>query len=128
MRVLGLIIRSDMKWSSNTENMVSKANKKLWILRRPVNSGARTEDLLDVYCKQVRSLLELDVPAWQSGIKLEEKSDIERIQKSACHIIMGENYNSYKNALRTLGMVSLEERREMLSLNFAKKAEKNENF
>ena len=28
MRLLGLIIRSDMKWLSNTENMVMKANQK----------------------------------------------------------------------------------------------------
>ena len=33
MRLLGLIIRSDMKWLSNTDNSVMKANKRLWILR-----------------------------------------------------------------------------------------------
>ena len=27
MRVLGLIIRSDLKWSSNTENMVKMATR-----------------------------------------------------------------------------------------------------
>ena len=34
VRLLGLTLRSDMKWSSNTNNMISKANKRLWILRR----------------------------------------------------------------------------------------------
>ena len=34
IRLLGLVISSDMKWASNTNNMVKKANKKLWILRR----------------------------------------------------------------------------------------------
>ena len=32
LRLLEIIIRSHMKWSSNSENMVSRANKKLWIL------------------------------------------------------------------------------------------------
>ena len=29
IRLLGLILRSDMKWSYNTENMVSNANKRM---------------------------------------------------------------------------------------------------
>ena len=50
--------------------------------------------------------------------------DIERIEKSACHIILGEDYFSYKNALKTFGMDALKIRRDRLSLNFAKKAER----
>ena len=34
VRILGLIIRSDLKWVSNTDSMVSKANKRIWIVRR----------------------------------------------------------------------------------------------
>ena len=48
MRVLGLVIRSDMKLSSNTQSMVSRDNKKLWVVRRLKKSGAKTEDLVDV--------------------------------------------------------------------------------
>ena len=40
IRLLGLILRSDMKWTSNTENMITKANKRLWMLRRLKNLGA----------------------------------------------------------------------------------------
>ena len=29
IRLLGLIIRSNMKWISNTKNMIAKANKRL---------------------------------------------------------------------------------------------------
>ena len=31
MRLLGVVFRSDMKWSTNTEVMISKAYKKLWV-------------------------------------------------------------------------------------------------
>ena len=59
VRLLGLIIRSDLKWVSNTDNMVTKANKKLWILRRLKYLGAEVSDLVDIYMKQIRSWLHL---------------------------------------------------------------------
>ena len=63
IRLLGLILRSDMKWTSNTENMITKANKRLWMLRRLKNLGANSIDLVEVYTKQIRCVLELAVPA-----------------------------------------------------------------
>ena len=39
---------------------------------------------------------------WQGSITLAEKKDLERVQKSACHIILGEQYHSYNKALLTL--------------------------
>ena len=125
MRVLGITITLDMKWATNTHNMVSRANKKLWVLRRLKNSGAKTEDLVDIYNKQVRSLLELAVPAWHGGITKDDQMDIERIQKSACHIILGEDYTSYRNALKLLNLDPLSVRRDKLCLKFVKKAEKH---
>ena len=125
MRLLGIIITSDMKWSANTLNMVTRAYQKLWVLRRLKKSGAKTVDLVDIYCKQVRSLLELAVPAWNGGITVEERMDIERVQKSACHIILGDSYASYRSALIDLDLESLAVRRNNLSLKFAIKAEKH---
>jgi hypothetical protein len=125
MRVLGITITSDINWATNTHNMVTRANKKLWVLRRLKNSGAKQVDLVDIYCKQVRSLLEFGLPAWHGGITNGEKIDIERIKKSACHIILGGYYTSYKNALKTLCLDPLSVRRDSLCLTFAKKAEKH---
>ena len=128
LRLLGIIVRSDMKWSSNTINMVQKATRKLWMLRRLKNMGAEETDLVDMYVKQIRSLLELAVPAWQGAVTQEEKLDIERVQKCAAHIIIGEDYLSYKAALKYLNLDSLEYRRNKICLNFAKKAENHEKF
>ena len=68
------------------------------------------------------------MPAWHSGITLAEQIEIERIQKSAAHIILGERYESYKDALTTLGLDTLKSRRDKLSLKFGGKAEKHEKF
>ena len=128
IRLLGIILRSDMKWISNTKNMIQKANKRLWILRRLKSLGAGTDDLVEVYTKQIRCVLELAVPAWQGGISQAERTDLERVQKSASHIILGDLYTSYKCALKDLNLDSLESRRNKLTLKFALKSEKNQKF
>ena len=128
IRLLGIIIRSDLKWIANTENMVKKANKRLWIIRRLKYLGADQCDLVNIFTKQIRSVLELAVPVWNNGITLVEQQDIERIQKSAAHIILGAQYESYNIALKTLGLESLKSRRDKLCLKFALKAEKHDKF
>ena len=67
-KLLGLMIRSDMSWSSNTKYMVDRCNNKLWILRRLKKLGASQDDLLNIYNKQVRSILEFAVPVSYSSI------------------------------------------------------------
>ena len=128
IRCLGLLVRSDLKWISNTRSIVNKAYKKLWIVRRLKNLGAQTVDLVDVYEKQVRSVLEFGTPVWHPGITQSETIDIERVQKTFCKIVLGFHYESYKSALQTLSLESLSSRRETLCLNFALKAEKHEKF
>ena len=53
---------------------------------------------------------------------------IERVQKCALLIILGDKYESYKNALLTTHLETLEKRREILTLKFAKKAIKHKKF
>ena len=40
-------------------------------------------DLVEVYTKQIRCVLELAAPAWQGSLSQVEKQDLERVQKSA---------------------------------------------
>ena len=90
--------------------------------------GASQADLVDIYLKQIRCVLELAVPAWSGSINLADQIDIERIQKSAAHIILGRSYLSYKDALKTLILESLMTRRDNICLKFAKNAEKDKKF
>ena len=61
------------------------------------NNGANIEDLTDIYIKQVRSMLEFGVPVWNSGITVNEKEEIERVQKCFLHILFGNGYRTYEN-------------------------------
>ena len=73
-------------------------------------------------------MLELAAPAWHCSLTQAETSDIERVQKSALHIVLGNRYISYKNALNLVKLETLEERRVKLSLKFGLKAEKHDKF
>ena len=102
--------------------------RKLWTIRRLNKLGASRDDLIEVYTKQIRSISEFAVPVWNSSLTGDEIISIERIQKSALHIILDEDYNSYNSALKTVGLTKLSQRRRKICLNFAKKCQKNPKF
>jgi hypothetical protein len=60
-KLLGVVLRSDLSWGANTDYMVKRANRKHWCLWRLKKLGAENSDLIDVYIKQIRSLLEFAV-------------------------------------------------------------------
>ena len=65
---------------------------------------------------------------WHSSLTLSNRNDLERIQKSAMKVIFKNDYQSYEKSLKVLKMEKLHERRERLSLSFAKKCLKHEKF
>ena len=113
---------------ANTDYIVKRCNDKIWILRRLKKLGANHSDLLDVYFKQIRSIVEFAAPVWNSALTGVDIAKLERIQKTALHVILSHDYRSYSSALRALGLQKLSERRRQLCLNFAKKAEKHPKF
>ena len=63
LRLLGIIFQINMKWFANTLNPYTR----LWMLRNLKRHGASTADLVDVYMKPVRCVLELAVSVWNPG-------------------------------------------------------------
>ena len=128
MKLLGVMITNDVKWSKNTEYITKKGFRWLWMMRRLKRVGASRADLLDTYIKQVWSVLELAVPVWHPALTVYVVGQIEWVQKSALAIILGRNYGSNRNALEILEMDTLEERRKSLCLKFALKASMHPTF
>ena len=77
IRILGVVIKSNLSWHSNTKVMCGKAYARLWILRRLKPLGASQEQLLDVYEKQIRCVVEFASPVWTGGLTKYEVSQIE---------------------------------------------------
>ena len=76
----------------------------------------------------VRSILEHSATVWHSSLSKENRDDLERVQKTAFRIILGERFKTYKKALQLLDLQTLDERREQLCLTFAKRASKHPKF
>ena len=62
---------------------------------------------------------------WHSSLTEENGNDLERIQKTACKIILGDKFKNYEEALQKLDLDNLHDRRTLLCLNFARKSCKN---
>ena len=125
-RLLGTIITSDLRWEQNTSHIVKKANARMELLRRVASFGTNVNDLKIIYVLFIRSQLEQSAVVWHSSLTEQNKSDLERVQKSALKVILGLKYENYKKALNDLDLVTLEERREFLCLKFARKCTENE--
>ena len=84
--------------------------------------GANKEELLDVYVKQIRSVLEYAAVVWHPGLTVTNTLDIERVQKACLAVILGRSYSTYESsALHETGLERLTKRRESLCLKFARK-------
>ena len=89
-KLVGVIISDDLKWQRNTDYICQRARTKLLTLRRLMKLNFYLLHILDVYTKEVRSLLELAVPVWHSGLNKLQSAQIERVQKTAFRIILGD--------------------------------------
>ena len=125
---LGVLLTSDLTWAANTQYIVERCNSKIWTIRRLKKLGASQEDLLEVYCKQIRSVAEFAAPVWNSKLTGEDINNLERIQKTVLHVILDEQYKSYTSALKLTGLSRLSDRRKKICVKFAKKAQKNTKF
>ena len=128
IRLLGVQVRSDLSWCSNTDSMCESAYARLWMLRRLKPLGASVNELLDIYDKQIRCMVEFASPVWTAGLTIAEINQIERVQKCAFAIILAENYSSYEKVLKWLNRTTLSIRRTELNLKFAKKCLKNDKY
>ena len=127
-KLLGVQLRSDLKWSDNTDFICKKGYERIWMLRRLCGLGATDQEVLDVYLKQIRSVMEMAVPVWEPGLNKQEVKQIERVQKTAFYVILGERYTTYGRALEVLNCDTLQDRRVKLCTNFATKALKHPKY
>ena len=123
---MGTTITSDLSWSKNTKAIVKDSNKRMQFLHRAKKFTNNFGDLKKIYMLQIRSKLEQSAAVWHSSLTRKDSKDLERVQKSALKVILGDKYTSYKEALKTIRIDSLEERRQKICLRFAQQCLKNE--
>ena len=126
--LLGVVFQTNLGWQANTDLICQKGYACLWMLKRLKKFGCSFKELVDIYYKQIRCVLEQAVVVWTPNLTKSQSNQIERVQRCALHVILGENYHSYEQARNLLNVDKLSIRRSNLCLKFAKKAEKHAKF
>jgi hypothetical protein len=127
-KILGQIIRSDLKTITNTESICKKAFSRMWILRRLKALGCPKTELIHVLREQIISICEVGLAWWGPMITVQESNMLERVLKAALHIIYQDQYQSFKNALKLANISSLKDRRRAQITKFSKKCYRNDRF
>ena len=109
-KLLGIVFQSNLKWQANTDMMCKKGYARLWMLRRLKGLGASCSEMLDVFQKQIRCVLEMAVAVWEPALTQAQSKQIERVQQCAFYIIMGDTFTNYNHALNYLSSERLSAR------------------
>ena len=94
-RLLGTIVQDNLSWDLNTAEIVRKANARMELLRKVASFGTSISELKNIYILYVRSLLEQSATVWHSSLTTDNINDLERVQKTALKVILGDNYKFY---------------------------------
>ena len=108
--------------------MLKKANGRLYLLKLLKRFKLPMDDLITIFSGFVRPLAEYAAPVWHPGLTAKESAALERVQRRACKIILGNQYTQYDEALELCKLSTLFDRREQLCLNFFKSLMKSERF
>ena len=115
------MLSSDLRWGSNTKAIMKKAMSRMWLLRRLKGVKLDSKTIFEYYCKEIRPLAEHGVAIWNSGLTKSQVMDLEKIQKVALKIILGDKYDGYDSACTKFNIEKLSIRRRNLCVNFAVK-------
>jgi len=110
LRDLGVTISDDLGWSAHVNTLASKARSVAsWVL-----SAFKSRDqltMLTLYKSIIRSHLEYCCPLWNCQ-KVADMKLIENVQRTFTSKIMGVQHLNYWQRLKSLGLMSLQRRRE----------------
>ena len=92
-KLLGTIISNNLSFEKNSQEIVKKGYARMIILHKLYEFNIPISEMINIY--------------------------IERVQKTALRIILGQLYIDYQDALLVTGLPSLKQRRADLCLDFA---------
>ena len=125
-KLLGVIITDDLSWGKNTSSLIKKAYARMQIIRKLYQFNIPIKDLVLIYIIYIRCYLEQSCVVWHASLTQQQSENLERVQRVALRIILKDQYEHYDQALKSVELETLSERREQLSLKFAKSCLKNE--
>jgi hypothetical protein len=87
VKLLGVYLPADLKWTTHINHICSKASKRLFAIRILKRNGVELRDLRNVYCSFIRPVLEYACPVWHFSLPVFLCDQIEQIQRRALYRI-----------------------------------------
>ena len=108
-RDLGIIVRSDLKVSSQCIKVFKFANQVLWMIKRTF-SYKSIDNLLLLYKSLVRPHLEYCMQAWSPHLR-KDINLLEGVQRRATRMVLGWDKHCYSDRLTICNTLTLKDRR-----------------
>ena len=126
-RVLGLTLQDDLRWNSHINEITSRAQGKLYLVKRMMNNGFNLEFMIDFYNKEIRSILEYGAIVFHHGLTQSLSQKIENVQRHFLSLLSShiQQKFSYSEAKIFFFVEPLSLRRETLCQRFIKTTLKN---
>ena len=98
LKLVGLVVTSELTWTAHVDYTVKRVNKVLWQLTRFKQIGATQDKLLTFYKLTIRSILMFGAVCFHSSLSIQLSQLLELQQKRSLAIILGSQYRSYDHA------------------------------
>ena len=76
-KLLGLWIDNNLKWQTNTDYIIRKAVKRLFLLKVLKKCGASRDDMKRFFTPATRPILEYGAQVWHGGLTKAQSSSID---------------------------------------------------
>ena len=119
LQILGIQIQSNLRWNEQVNQMISRASRTSWVLRRMRSLGVDKRTLVEYWKAEGRVHLEMACPVWHSSLTLAQSRSLERCQRVAMAAIVGHWAPSLTDQLLDLGLERLNARRVQICKRFA---------
>ena len=90
-KMLGTILTSTLSWDENCANIIKKVNARMQLIRKVWSFGSSINEMVHLWKVFCRSILEQTCVLWDSGLTQENRSSLERTQKTFLRLILEED-------------------------------------
>jgi hypothetical protein len=114
---LGIHICDDLSWQKHIDTCISKANKRLGLVKRCLGYNCSKQTKLTSYISLVRPLIEYNTVVWFPNSK-KQICRIESVQRRATKYVLSDYTINYKERLILCNLLPLSMRRQYLDCIF----------
>ena len=123
LKLVGLVITSDLTWEEHVNYTVERINKTIWQLTRLKNMKAPRSKLIEFYKVKIRSILMFGSVCFHSALTQQQSRLLEAQQKRCLIVILDSDYRSYGHALALTELPRLADLRQEAMVRWAVKAQ-----